>query len=316
MNSQERLFTIFLRLQSGEKISKSTLAEEFSVASRTIQRDLSSLRVILEEEGVDKELIFDSSDNMYFLKGKNSFSKKDVLVISKILLENRAFNKEEINSLLERLLATLTEEGNREVKSIIQSEWFSYKSLTNDCNRIDIIWNISEMIRKEQMLEISYKPAMSNSKKHIIYPISLYYDSHYFYLVAYNTKYEGYRTFRLDRIENYIEVDAEKPNISYGKKYKDGDVRNYRVDAYEGNMIRIQLIYTGNVDIVFDQFPESKLLSEVGDDQYKIEIQTQNTQGLKRWLLGQGGQVKILSPQILIDEIQETLEKMIKIYKK
>lgn len=316
MNPQERLLTIFLRLQSGEKISKATLAEEFSVNLRTIQRDLSSLRIALEEVGVDKELDFDTSNNMYFLKGKNSFSKKDVLVISKILLENRAFNKEEINSLLERLLATLTEEGNREIKSIIQSEWFSYKSLTNDCNRIDTIWNISEMIRKEQMIEISYTAPMKTSKKHIVYPISLYYDSHYFYLVAYNIKYEGYRTYRIDRIEDYVEVSVEKPDISYGKKYKDGDVRNYRVDAYEGTMIRIQLIYIGNVEIVFDQFPESKLLSELGEDQYKIEIQTQNTQGLKRWLLGQGSQVKILSPQSLITEIQETLEKMIKIYKK
>ena len=43
MNDQERLLTIFLRLQSGARLSKLQLAHEFGVSEKTIQRDFSLL---------------------------------------------------------------------------------------------------------------------------------------------------------------------------------------------------------------------------------------------------------------------------------
>ena len=47
MNDQERLLTIFLRLQLGTSLGKKQLAQEFEVSEKTIQRDFSLLRDIL-----------------------------------------------------------------------------------------------------------------------------------------------------------------------------------------------------------------------------------------------------------------------------
>ena len=47
MNDQERLLTIFLRLQFGTSLGKKQLAQEFEVSEKTIQRDFSLLRDIL-----------------------------------------------------------------------------------------------------------------------------------------------------------------------------------------------------------------------------------------------------------------------------
>lgn len=41
MNNQERLLTIFLRLQSGAYLSTLQLADKFGVSEKTIQRDFS-----------------------------------------------------------------------------------------------------------------------------------------------------------------------------------------------------------------------------------------------------------------------------------
>ena len=143
MNSQERLLTIFLRLQAGERLSKARLSTEFGVDPKSIQRDISRLKGTLEEKShLGLEIVFDSLDNTYRLIGKTIFNKKDILVISKILLENRALNKSELNSLLEGLLALLSIEEKKEVISIISSERFNYKSLTNDRDRIDTIWKL------------------------------------------------------------------------------------------------------------------------------------------------------------------------------
>lgn len=316
MNSQERLLTIFLRLQAGKKLSKVKLSKEFGVDPKSIQRDISRLKGIFEENPkLGLEILFDTSDNTYYLIGKTTFNKKEVLIISKILLENRALNKSELNSLLKGLLDLLSIDEKKEVEAIISSERLNYKSLTNEKDRIDTIWFLSEAIRREQMLEIEYKAPLRDVKSHIIFPVSLYYDAHYFYLVAYHLKHENYTTFRIDRIENLRESHVKKPGISYGRRYRDGDVRNQKVDAFEGRKIKVRLMYTGIPEIVLDQFPNHEILSEEKGNMI-FQIETQDTPGLKRWILGQVEEITVLSPQSLIKEIKASLEKTLKNYKK
>ena len=313
---KERILTIFLRLHAGKRLSKAQLKEEFGVDPKSIQRDIAFLREILEENShLGLEIVFDSLDNTYRLIGKTIFNKKDILVISKILLENRALNKSELYSLLEGLLALLSINEKKEVNTIISSELLNYKSLTNDRDRIDTIWNLSEAIRRERMLEIEYKAPLKDAKSHIIFPVSLYYDAHYFYLVAYHLKHENYTTFRVDRIESLSESHVKKPGISYGRKYRDGDVRNQKVDAFEGRKIKVRLRYTGIPEIVLDQFPNHEILSEEKGNMI-IQIETQDTPGLKRWILGQEDEITVLYPQSLADSIQNSLEKILKNYKK
>lgn len=195
MNSQERLITIFLRLQSRKRLSKAQLTREFSVNPKTIQRDISTLRRIIEERHLSNcEIVYDNSDNTYRFLGKTTFNKKYILIISKILLENRALNKSEMNSLLESLLSLLTNEEMKEVKSIIENENFNYKPLTNEKDRIETVWFISEAIRSKQMLEIDYTAPLKEKKTHIIFSVSLYYDAYY-------TKHEDYAIFRTDSID-------------------------------------------------------------------------------------------------------------------
>ena len=50
MNDQERLLTIFLRLQSGAHLAKAQLADEFGVSEKTIQRDFSLLSGFLDTQ--------------------------------------------------------------------------------------------------------------------------------------------------------------------------------------------------------------------------------------------------------------------------
>ena len=316
MKPQERLLTIFFRLQAGERLSKAQLSDEYEIDYRTVQRYMSTLKNFLQEKHISNtEIKFDTSDNTYRLIGKTTFNKKDILVISKILLENRALNESELKSLLENLLSLLSIEEQKEIEAIIGSERYNYKSLTNDKDRIDTIWFLSEAIRRERTLEIKYKAPLKDVKSHSIFPVSLYYDAHYFYLVAYHLKHEKYTTYRVDRIETLSKSHIKKPVIEHKDKYKDGEVRNQKVDAFEGTKIDVTLIYKGNAEIVLDQFPEHKILSE-NYNEIKVRITSQDTPGLKRWILGQGEAVTLLSPQKLIEEIQESLEKTLKNYKK
>lgn len=315
MNDQERLLTIFLRLQAGAHLTKAQLADEFGIAPKTIQRDFSRLSDFIDTQPmIAGELVYDAKDHTRYLKGKSLFNKKDILIIAKILLENRALNKEENKGLLDSLLALIAKEERQEVQAIIASELLNYAPLSDEQDRIDKVWAWSQSIYKEQVMTISYQsPYRDQSKAHTIFPVSLYYDSHYFYLVAYHLTHETYTTFKLDRILSWSLSDDTKPALSYGKKFRDGDVRNYHVDAFLGQRLTVKLTFSAAPTIVLDQFPDARVLS-LENGRAMLEVRTQDTPGLKRWLLSQGPALKVLSPQSLVDELKVMIEDMKKLY--
>ena len=310
MNDQERILSILLRLQSGAHLSKIQLSDEFGVSIKTIQRDFSLLGdFLMTQPMIAAELAYDSKHHTRYLKGKSLFNKKDILIISKILLENRALNKVENEDLLKSLLGLVSKEEQKEIEMIINSERLNYAPITDEQNRIQKIWEWSEMIRKEKVLEIVYKSPYQDKKEHLIFPVSLYYDIYY----SYNLKNEHYMTLRLDRIQTWMATEESKTKISYGKKFRDGDIRNQRVDAFIGRKITVELEFRYDTTIVLDQFPNAQRLSaDEGWTRFKFE--SQYTPGLKRWLLSQGEAVRILSPQSLVDDIRKTMKEILGYY--
>lgn len=315
MNDQERLLTIFLRLQSGAHLTKSQLADEFGVSEKTIQRDFSLLGSFMETQPmIAAELAYDTKHYSRFFKGKSLFNKKDILTISKILLENRALNTEENKTLLDGLLALVPKTEQKEISSIIASELLNYTPLSDTQDRIDKIWDWSEAIRKATVRDIVYQsPYTNKQKKHSILPVSLYYDSRYFYLVAYHLKHENYMTLKLDRILSWEDSKQPKPSIPHKAKFRDGDIRSQHVDAFLGETISFDMAFKYDPSIVLDQFPLAKITG--GKDEWtQFRIDSQYTPGLKRWILSQGEAVKVLSPQYLIDDLTETIQKMLDKY--
>ena len=310
MNDQERLLTIFLRLQSGAHLAKAQLADEFGISEKTIQRDFSLLSGFLDTQPmVAAELAYDAKHHTKYLKGKSLFNKKDILIISKILLENRSLNKEENKALLDSLLALISKDEQKEVSSIIASELLNYAPLSDTQNRIDKVWEWSELIRKELVLDIDYQSPYNTKKRHTIFPVSLYYDTHYFYIVAYNLVFDSYMTLKLDRILNWVKSKEKKPPLSYGRKFRDGEIRNKRVDPFIGKELKIRVLFVNDPAIVIDQFSTAKIIEKTSTGNI-IEFVSQDTPGLKRWLLSQAESLRVLSPQSLIDDMKILIKKM------
>ena len=100
-----RVLSIFQRLTNGEVIRKSIEVERFSVNEKSIQRDIEDIRNFLAEgkkDGSCCNLIYSRSQKGYILTDKDVdwLEKADVLAVAKVLLESRAFCKEEMDLLI------------------------------------------------------------------------------------------------------------------------------------------------------------------------------------------------------------------------
>lgn len=315
MKESERILTTFIRLYFGEYLTKQQLMDDYGASAKSIQRDLSFLKDFFStQDYIIGELEYNHSTRQNHLNRKSRFNKQEILVISKILLENRAFNKDENNLLLEGLLALLSKNDQKEIDRIIASEKLNYAPLTDQQERIEKVWTFSEFIRKEQMVEFNYlAPYRKVEKKHDALVVALYYDDHYFYLKAHDIESQEYRDFRLDRVISWRASKAKKPKIEHRDKYKDGEHRNFKVDAFSGELITFKIRYKNDPNIILDRFPKAKII-KIEEKSCEILIESQNTLGLKRYIISQLDGLTVLTPQSFVDEIKETLENMLKNY--
>ncbi len=105
-----RVLSIYTKLMDGEVISKAEEAKYFGVNTRFIQRDIDDLRMFFEDKAAEgdirRELVYSCELDGYHLvtKSKHTLSNDDAIVVSKILLESRAFTKNEMDMIINKLL--------------------------------------------------------------------------------------------------------------------------------------------------------------------------------------------------------------------
>jgi predicted DNA-binding transcriptional regulator YafY len=228
----------------------------------------------------------------------------------KIILESRSLNKKEMDDVVESLLDLLSKEEQKEVREIIQNEWFNYQEPTNAKDRIDKIWEISEYIRTQTVIEMDYQNSIAdNSKTHKILPVSLYFDNFYFYVIGFNEKWETYTMYRVDRIVA-MRATTEKIKIEYAHRFQDGDKRKVRQYAFRGEVIRLKLAFSNTPEVVLDQFPNSKLIEQLDEGWNMFEVEAEDTAGLMMWVLSQGEWLKVIEPKSFVEKLKRNIDVM------
>ena len=103
-----RILTIYSKLVQGKIVNKKEMTELFNVNEKTIQRDFNDIRTYFSDNreilGV-KDIVYDRNKKGYTLDNKGEIlTREDILTVSKILLESRAFCKDELKHLTNSIL--------------------------------------------------------------------------------------------------------------------------------------------------------------------------------------------------------------------
>ena len=116
LRRKEKLFRfieIKEKLEKGEVLKKKSLSAEYGVSEKSIQRDFETLNSYYAEKSQSK-VVYNWKKEGYELQKDlnvidlNVFTNEEILAISKILLESRAFCRKELEVLLEKILNQTT----------------------------------------------------------------------------------------------------------------------------------------------------------------------------------------------------------------
>ncbi|MGX7112072.1 helix-turn-helix transcriptional regulator [Gemella cuniculi] len=296
-----RALEIYDRFRRGEKLVKGDLAKEYRVSQKTIQRDIDELRMYLYEkknEIGEYKIDYDYDKKVYKYvsidKNQNNLTQQDILAVSKILLESRAFNKKELSTLLKKLFNQLSRESKVIVSRLLQGEEYSYTELQHGKDLLDVIWDLSAAIKENCIIKYDYVRMDKKETKKEVKPVAIMFSEYYFYLIAYSLKSEEDipLVFRIDRMSN-IEYTDKTFYIPYRNKFDEGEFRKRIQFMYGGKLKKIIFEFSGSsLEAALDRLPTAKIL-ESKDNVHIIEAECYGD-GIKMWLGSQLDGVKII----------------------
>ena len=116
-----RVLQIYTKLSDGYIINKTEEAQRYGVNERSIQRDIDDIRNFLdadsERTGVVNSVVYDRQEKGYRLETlyKIRLKNSEVLALCKILLDSRAFTKQEMVAMLDKLIACCVPKSNQKL---------------------------------------------------------------------------------------------------------------------------------------------------------------------------------------------------------
>lgn len=304
-----RLLELYNRLLKNDDIDIEEYAKENGVSTRTIERDIKCIRKFLaNNENQTRELIRNSKKKKYqltYTEDSVNLTKSEILAISKILLASRAFLKEEISLIVDKIAKQCGSDEDLDlIQNLLKNEKFHYIELQHKKSFIDYIWDLGQAIKDKKKVEIAYKKMDGNIVKRIIDPVGLMFSEYYFYLLAHienidKEKYfcnkdDEYPTiYRLDRIEDFKVLNEKYIPTLYKNRFQEGVFRKQVQFMTGGKLRKLKFIYKGSsIEALLDKIPTAKA-KEIDINIYEVKAEVFGN-GIDRWILSQGDAIEII----------------------
>ena len=315
-----RILSMYDRLQKGEVLVKSKEAEHFGVSSRTIQRDINTIRFYTESStdiASTSGIEFDQIQKGYrMVRARRSWLLEDeVLAITKVLLESRGFAKEELVPIVEKIILHCNPDDRKYVHEMIRNELHHYTPVSHNVFLTKKLWELNQAVREKRVTELTYrKEGTTDPVARLVQPVGIIFSEFYFYLLAYMKEYKfDFPTiYRIDRIQSYSVLD-EHFHVPYSRRFEEGEFRKRVQFMQSGELMKIQFKFWGeSLEAVCDRLPTARVISR--EDNYAVVEAEVFGAGIKMWLLSQAEYLEVISPASFRDDMKKTIQNLVELY--
>lgn len=317
-NKKNRMLEIFLRTILGEEINVRELADDYGVSTKSITRDISEIRNFLydkRELSNFTDLKYSGSSKTHSIEFDNILLSKELIAIIKAMIGCRAFSKEELQTIINKLKTFTSRHDATMLDQIIGKEMLHYSPVGSDCESvIDQLWKLTRCIHERKEISVSYYKVNRKLVTRRIMPVAITFSDYYFYLIAYRCDKDDWKPlyYRIGRIENIVE-HRKHFTLAPEHDFDVGELRKKIQFMFPGEFRKIKFSYTGpSVQAILDRLPTAKVVEEK-DGTYIIEAEIYGT-GINMFLLSQGRSVKVLGPDDFVEEMKQEIAEMKTMY--
>lgn len=300
----DRLYAITVYLLNHGKVPASVLAKKFEVSVRTVQRDIETLCragiPIAAETGVSGGYFLTDT---FCMKAQTATQEDYSFILTALKGFSSAMNNPKIDVTLEKISAVSKDKN----ESII----LDFSVLREDDEKL--LQTLQEAIRIKHSVRFTYTNADDITRIHTVEPIAVVYRWYAWYLFAYSTVKNDYRSYKLVRMRNVEIIEAP-----FTKEHDSAEtlLRNNQRDMRQiCTAITVRCKPQAVIKAV--EYLNGKITHEYENGECEMTLYVIENEHL--WfgtLLSLGDGVEILAPEHIKRRILEAAKKIISLYDK
>ncbi|KOO50447.1 helix-turn-helix transcriptional regulator [Priestia koreensis] len=281
---------------------------EYKVDHRAIKRDLEALIQsefdIIENKGKYGEIFYSHQHRL--------FEMYELRLLVDAVLSARFITKKESEQLIEKL-KHLT--SNEQGKSLPTPVYFD-KAVKSEYQQIKLdIDHIHQAISKGKAIGFRYGRYNIDKQftlgrdgtEYGVMPHALIWTNNFYYLIGEFQPEGQIRHYRVDRMREVTVLDRsiKKKDINISTYVN----QSFRMFAGEEEWLKIQFS-NELINPMLDHFGLDVFIRKVDDDSFELQTKANMSTGLIGWILLWGKHAKVISPEHIVRQVQETIQHM------
>lgn len=153
----------------------------------------------------------------------------------------------------------------------------------------------------------------NNGEEYIVHPLGLVWNNDRYYLVAYFVEQKEIRQYRVDRMRNIVK---QQESFVVEEHFNLQEYTSKMFHMFGGEMISLEIEFTEKLlNAVIDRFGLQANIQYKDRGVYTLKARASMSEGLLRWVLRWGSEMRVLHPQSLIRSVKEEITTTYKQYK-
>lgn len=299
----DRLYAITVYLLNHGKTSASELAKKFEVSVRTIQRDIDSLCKsgipIVAETGAAGGYYLTESFKM---NAQMATDEDYSYILTALKGFSTAMNSPRVDTAIEKI-ASLTKKKDDSVVL----DFSVLREVDNN-----LMQRLQDAIKRKKTVRFGYTNAENISRIHTVEPIAVVYRWYAWYLLAYSTVKNDYRTYKLVRM-NGLEITK----LNFTKNHEDTDTilrENSKNDSQKITEIKARCKLEARAKAV--EYLNGKITAEYSNGECDMTLYVIETEHFGfGTILSLGDGIIVKEPEHIRQCILKAAEDIISLYK-
>lgn len=164
---------------------------------------------------------------------------------------------------------------------------------------------------------VNPKQYSKNGEKYVVSPYALLWDNGNYYLYAYITEKDEFRTFRVDRMEAITKPLPDKRDGEKAFKAETLTSQEYKVfQQYHGEKVKVRIRFINRLaDAVIDQFGKETVMVPIDKGHFYALLPVELSPPFYAWVATFGHRAKILAPEAAITGMRKFIAEVSDMYK-
>ena len=147
--------------------------------------------------------------------------------------------------------------------------------------------------------------------RYVVEPVALVFNEDNYYVLTYSSRHESTATYRVDRMEAVTVIDESIGEKAIDLRQEMAQYTEQVFKMYSGQQEDVVLEFADAlIGVVFDKFGENTPMMRVGESKCVATVKVRVSPTFWGWLFQFAGEMRVLSPQWVIDGYRKQAEKM------